>query len=67
MKERWVPKQGEWYWFVFWLHTSNRPNVMASQWMGDSTDCMKLYCGNVFPTEEEAKEAAWPVFNKMKA
>lgn len=63
--KRYVPRNGELYWYVFWFRGSE-PRVNASRWMGDSLDCMRLHAGNVFQTKEEAVRLKKEIFNAYK-
>lgn len=63
--KRFVPRNGELYWYVFWFRGSE-PRVNASRWMGDSLDCMRLRAGNVFHTKEEAVRSKKEIFNACK-
>lgn len=52
-RKRWVPKQGEKYWWCDSLGTS-----CPAEWDGGSTDRERAVLGNVFPTREAAAEHA---------
>lgn len=52
-RRRWVPKQGEKYWWSDSFGTS-----CPSEWDGGSTDRERAALGNVFPSCRDAKEHA---------
>jgi hypothetical protein len=51
-KERWKPKEGEFYWIVSVVGEASK-----YRWCGDGADRGMLAFGNVFPSEQAAIEA----------
>ena len=59
------PKDGEEYYYVYWICWKNDSLVTYTCWDGSDQDYMRLRFGNVFRTEKQAMEARDEIRRKI--